>query len=197
MRPFLYPIIVVVAFAGVLIVVGNIRTTEQVDVCPRCGRVRTSCYVQVFGSPFEKRVDVQETEFTRRVPGALECTEDNQWASIDRYRWRAGAGYRSMRMSETLERVLSDPTPYLRLAKVDPTAAQGFLRALVLEGNARGNYYNGRGFYMKQRSGDGATERLEEALREKEMTPDEYRAWKKESVEPSEDGDDTKPRRLR
>ncbi len=189
MRPFLYPIIVIIAFAGLTVVVGNVGSWEQVQVCTRCGRVQTTQVVTMFGAQFEKRVIVQETEYTRRVPGALGCTEDKMWAPIDRSQWRSlGGGYRSMRMSDNLQKVLSDPTSCQRLAKVDPAAALGLLKALVQEGNSRGGVYNSWGAYVVQRRGDGPTERLEEALREKEMTPDEYRAWKKESVEPPEDG---------
>lgn len=187
MRPFYYPLLVILAFAGLSTVAGNLISREQVHVCIRCGRVQQTISVTVFGVLFTERKEEEVTAFTRAWPGALLCM-DHGWQQTD-YTWRTvGGGGPQSRMPASVRRLLDDPEPVLLLQRVDPERAEGVLRALLQEEDNQGAYYIMRGSRAVRRPSvsEGATEELMERFREKPMSLEELRRWDRNNSEPPE-----------
>ncbi len=189
MRPFYYPLLVLIAFAGLAVVAANMRIWEQTELCTRCGRVRESVRVAVFGTPFDHRIEEEATAFTSAWPGALTCI-DHVWQQTDYYNWRtAGGGYprsRRMAMSDSLRTLLDSPGPALKLNELDPKRAQQILQDLIQEANEQGGYWAGGSRWVMRQTGTlGATEALIDRLRQKGMTREELRQWEKERAEDS------------
>lgn len=182
MRPFYYPLLVILAFAGLSTVAGNLISREQVHVCIRCGRVQQTISVTIFGVLFTERKEEEVTAFTRAWPGALLCM-DHGWQQTD-YTWRTvGGGGPQSRMPASVRRLLDAPEPVLLLQRVDPERAEGVLRALLQEGSQ--GYWT-RGGLRRPTVSDGATEELMERFREKPMSLEELRQWDRNNSEPPE-----------
>ena len=184
MRPFYYPLLVILALAGLTIVGANLRSYEQSEVCTLCGRTRETVRVSVFGTPFDHRIEEQVTAFTRAWPGALLCA-DHAWLQTDNYIWRSMyGGYQRATMTEVLRRLLDAPEPALLLQRIDPARAEKLVRTLIQEGGDLGAYYmRGMRVLPRQQNAEGPTTELLERLREKPMTADELRQWDRDRSE--------------
>lgn len=183
MRPFYYPLLVILALAGLTIVAGNMRVRDQTHVCVRCGRVRETVAVFLFGSPFRDRVEQRETEFTRVWPGASACREiDHVFVQTDTFLYRSSVrGSRRVPMPDGLRHLLDDPAPALLLRQLDPQRADRLLQDLVAEAQQGGGYWaGGNRWVWRQPGASTPTEELIERLREKGMTPEELRQWDEE-----------------
>ncbi|GEM_PF-5392586 len=187
MRPFYYPLLVILALAGLTIVAANLRSYEQSEVCTLCGRTRDTVRVSVFGTPFDHRIEEGATAFTSAWPGALLCT-DHAWLQTDNYVWTSMyGGYRRATMTEAIRRLLDAPDPALLLQRIDPARAERLLRSLIQEGSNQGGYYvSGNRVILRQQGPEGPTTELLERLREKPMTADELREWDLKNSEPPE-----------
>lgn len=184
MRPFYYPMLVILAVVGLSIVAGNLRSYEESSVCTRCGRTRQSVRVSVFGTPFDKREEERITAFTRAWPGALQCV-DHAYQQTD-YQWRslAGGSWRTT-SSDALYALLEDPAPALQLRRIAPERAEGLLLALLQERNTQGGYYVVNNRVLRRPSNlQGPSEELVRRLREKPMTAEDLRQWDRDNAEP-------------
>lgn len=185
MRPFYYPLLVILSFAGLSIVAGNLISREQVHVCLRCGRVKQTINVTIFGTLFDQRIEEEVTAFTRTWPGALSCI-DHGWTQTD-YTWRTvGGGGPQWRMPPAVRHLLDDPEPALLLRRIDPERADGALRKMLQEGGQGGYWVSGNRVLRRSPGSQGETSELLERLREKPMTRDELRQWDRDNSEPPE-----------
>lgn len=184
MRSFYYPLLVVIAFVGLTIVAGNMRMYEQTEVCVRCGRVRETARVSLFGAPFEDRTVVRETAFSRAWTPQPPCTDlTHLWRQTDYYAYQAFSGsYRHLAMSDAMKRVLDDPAPALLLRQLDPKRGESLLQELVEEASQSIGYgYWRRGrWVVNQAPSTGVTGELLDRLRQGPMTTEELRRWYRE-----------------